>query len=71
MARYRVDELFGEDVIATNDADADDALRAVEDVTGRVISPRALQEHWFRLTDKSGTIHEFSLDADPATVFSK
>ncbi|RUW42190.1 MAG: hypothetical protein E5V95_01120 [Mesorhizobium sp.] len=71
MARYRVDELFGEDVVSTNEADADNALQAVEDVTGKVISPRALQEHWFRVTDESGTIHEFSVDADPAKVFSK
>ncbi|RVC71216.1 MAG: hypothetical protein EOS76_01975 [Mesorhizobium sp.] len=71
MARYRVDELFGEDVVSTNEADADNALQAVEDVTGKVISPRALQEHWFRVTDESGTIHEFSVDAAPAKVFSK
>jgi len=38
----------------------------VEDVNGKVISPRALQEHWFRVTDESGTIHEFSLNIWPA-----
>ncbi|RWB75872.1 MAG: hypothetical protein EOQ50_10340 [Mesorhizobium sp.] len=71
MARYRVDELYGEEVVSSNEADADNALKAVEEVTGRVISPRALQEHWFRVTDQSGTTHEFSVDELPPKDFSK
>ena len=64
MARYRVDELFGEEVVTSNETAAVDALPAVEEVTGRIVSPRVLQEHWFRVTDEGGSIHEFSLDAD-------
>lgn len=52
MARYQVEELYGEEVVTSNDADAENALAAVEAVTGKVISPRALQstgsELWTR-----------------------
>lgn len=64
MARYHVEELYGEDVITSCDADAQDALAAAEAVTGKVISPRVLQEHWFRVVDGGGSVHEFSLDQE-------
>ena len=64
MARYHVDELYGEEVVNSRHADAEDALAAVEAVTGKVVSPRALQEHWFRVVDEGGSVHEFSLDQE-------
>lgn len=64
MARYQVDELYRDEVVTSRDADAEDALAAVEAVTRKVISPRALQEHWFRVVDEGGSVHEFSLDQE-------
>jgi hypothetical protein len=72
MARYQVEELYGEEVVTSNDADAENALAAVEAVTGKVISPRALQEHWFRVVDEGGSVHEFSLHQEQQpTDFAK
>jgi len=50
--------------VTSSETAAADALSAVEGITRRVASPRASQEHWFKVTDKGGSIHEFSLDAD-------
>jgi hypothetical protein len=64
MARYQVGELYGEDVVTSCEADAQDALAAAEAVTGKVISPRAFQQHWFRVVDDGGSVNEFGLDQE-------
>ncbi|TRC98350.1 hypothetical protein FJV76_13685 [Mesorhizobium sp. WSM4303] len=72
MARYQVEELRGDQVVSTNEIDAEDALSAVEEVTGRVVSPRELQEHWFRVVDEAqGTVHEFSIEESAPEEFVK
>ncbi|MGX9146303.1 hypothetical protein [Mesorhizobium sp. 128a] len=72
MTRYQVVELRGDQVLSTNVIDAQDALSAVEEVTGRIISPRALQEHWFRVVDEGqGTVHEFSIEEHTPEEFVK
>ncbi|RJT31900.1 hypothetical protein D3227_28100 [Mesorhizobium waimense] len=68
MARYHVEELYGEEVVTSRDADANDALAAVEGITGKAISPRTLQQHWFRVIDEGGSAYEFCVDEDPQTV---
>jgi hypothetical protein len=69
MVRYHVDELYGEEVVASVDTDAYNALGAVEAVTGKVVYPRAVQQqHWFRVIDEDGSIYEFSLDENLQVV---
>lgn len=67
--RFHVEELYGEDVVASNIVEAPDALSAAQNVIGKAISPRSTQEHWFRIVDEAqGTVHEFSLEDDESTA---
>ena len=66
MARFHVEELYGEDVVASNMVDAPDALSAAQTVAGKAISPRVMQDHWFRVVDEAeGTVHESALRGAP------
>ncbi|ESY35861.1 hypothetical protein X748_15820 [Mesorhizobium sp. LNJC386A00] len=73
MPEYQVEEWHGEECVSTQATSADDPLSAVEKVTGQRVSPRALQEHWFRVVDEDArSTHEFSLeDGGAAGDFAK
>jgi hypothetical protein len=63
MPEYQVEEWRGEEPVSSHAMTADDPLSAAEKVTGQRMSPRALQEHWFRVVDEdAGSTHEFSLE---------
>jgi hypothetical protein len=65
MARFQIEEFYGERIVATTSAEAPDALTAAETLTGKAISTKALKEHWFRVVDEwEGTVHEFSIAED-------
>jgi hypothetical protein len=64
--------LYGERIVATTSAEAPDALTAAEILTGKAISTKALQEHWFRVVDeREGTVHEFSIAEESPKDFVK
>ena len=73
MPTYQVEELSGDKVIASETVVEGDPRKAVERVVGRSVSPRALQEHWFRVVDEeAAVVHEFSLaNAEETRDFSK
>ncbi|RWN01043.1 MAG: hypothetical protein EOR86_04105 [Mesorhizobium sp.] len=72
MPRYQVEELYGEEVVAAQTMDVDEPRKAAERVAGAPISPRALQQHWFRVVDgEENTVFEFSLAEPVARDFSK
>ncbi|WP_141246049.1 hypothetical protein [Mesorhizobium sp. WSM3859] len=54
MARFQIEEFYGERLLATTSAEAPDALSAAETLTGKAISTKALQEHWIRVVDERG-----------------
>ena len=62
MPEYQIEQWRGEELVSSRTTTADDPLSAVEKVIGRRVSPRALQEHWFRVVDEDArSTHEFSL----------
>ncbi|MBZ9661197.1 hypothetical protein LB523_19320 [Mesorhizobium sp. ESP-6-4] len=72
MPRYQVEELCGEEVVSAQTVDVDEPIKAAEHVAGAPISPRALQEHWFRVVDEEeNSVFEFSLAEPVARDFSK
>ncbi|MBZ9817618.1 MULTISPECIES: hypothetical protein [unclassified Mesorhizobium] len=72
MARFQIEEIYGERIVATTSAEAPDALSAAETLTGKAISTKALQEHWFRVVDeREGTVHEFGIAEEPPKDFAK
>lgn len=73
MPTYQVEEFYGEKLVASQTVVTDDPIKAVETVVGRPVSPRALQEHWFRVVDEGeAAVHEFSLgETDDVRDFSK
>jgi hypothetical protein len=72
MPRYQVEEFYGEEVVSSQTVEVEEPIKAAERVAGAPISPRALQEHWFRVVDEeASSVFEFSL-AEPVTRdFSK
>jgi hypothetical protein len=72
MARFQIEEFYGERIVATTSAEAPDALTAAEILTGKAISTKALQEHWFRVVDeREGTVQAFSIAEEPPKDFVK
>ncbi|RUU12959.1 hypothetical protein EOD23_05930 [Mesorhizobium sp. USDA-HM6] len=72
MPRYQVEEIYGEEIISSQTVEVEDPIKAVERVTGTPISPRAFQEHWFRVVDEEArSVYEFSLAEAVARDFSK
>ena len=61
MPHYQIEEMFEHEVVASHFASAPTPLEAVELITGRPVSRRALQPHWFKVTDEGeGVTFEFS-----------
>lgn len=72
MPRYKVEELYGEEVVSWQTVDAEEPLRAVEHVAQTPVSTRGLQEHWFRVVDEEAdSVSEFSLAEAVPRDFSK
>lgn len=65
MTLYQIDEMDGEALAASHTTSAETALEAVQKITGKAVSPRALQRHWYRVVDENeGSIFEFSAEPD-------
>ncbi|QKC98283.1 hypothetical protein [Mesorhizobium sp. NZP2298] len=65
MPTYQVEEFYGEKLVSSKTVQDDEPMKAAEQVVGGPVSPRALQEHWFRVVDeRRSAVHEFSL-AEP------
>jgi hypothetical protein len=65
MPRYQIDEMDGDSLAASHVASAATALEALQKITGKAVSPRALQTHWFRVVDESeGSVFEYSVDPE-------
>lgn len=63
MPRYQIDEMDGESLSASHIASGATALEALQKITGNAISPRALQNHWFRVVDESeGSVFEYGVE---------
>jgi len=72
MPRYKVEELYGDEVVASQTVEVEEPIKAAERVAGAPISPRTLQKHWFRVVDEEQrSIFEFSLAETIARDFSK
>lgn len=73
MPTYQVEELSGDTVVASETVVEGNPMKAVERVAGCPVSPRARQEHWFRVVDEeAAVVHEFSIaDAEETRDFSK
>ncbi|RWC12372.1 MAG: hypothetical protein EOS52_19210 [Mesorhizobium sp.] len=72
MARFQIEEFYGERIVAKGSAEAPDALSATETLTGKPMSTKGLQEHWFRVVDeREGTVHEFSIAEESPKDFAK
>ena len=62
MQKYRVDELRGDDVVASHHISAQDAKAAAVEVAGAPVISRYGQSHWFRVVDViGGASHEFGV----------
>lgn len=62
MQVYHIDEIQGDMRVASYVASGVTPLAALQKITGKPISPRALQEHWFRVVDGSDrSVFEYSL----------
>ncbi|MFA6155576.1 hypothetical protein [Mesorhizobium sp.] len=62
MPRFQIDEMDGDGLSASHVASGDTALEALQKITGKEVSTRALQNHWFRVVDeKEGSVFEYSL----------
>jgi hypothetical protein len=63
MPAYQIEEMYGEEVVFSRVTEAEGPAAAVEKIIGQRISPKATQEHWFRVSDKAAqAVHEFSLE---------
>jgi len=54
MQKYRVDELDGDNVVASHHISAQDAKAAAVKVAGGPVIPRYGQSRWFRVVDVAG-----------------
>jgi hypothetical protein len=63
MPRYQIDEMDGGSLAASHVASGGTALEALRKITGKPVSTRALQTHWFRVVDeREGSVFEYSVD---------
>lgn len=51
MAVYQIEELYRD--VSSRTVAGGDPMKAAEMVAGRKVSPRALQDHWFRVVDEN------------------
>lgn len=62
MPRFQIDEMHGDGLSASHVASGDTALEALQKITGKTVSSRALQSHWFRVVDENeGSVFEYSV----------
>jgi hypothetical protein len=62
MPRFQIDEMDGDGLSASHVASGDTALEALQKITGKAVSTRALQNHWFRVVDENeGSVFEYSV----------
>jgi hypothetical protein len=65
MPIYQIDEMDGDELSASHVASGANALEALRKITGKTISTRALQNHWFRVIDEGeGSVFEYSVEHD-------
>jgi hypothetical protein len=63
MPLYQIDEMDGDLPAVSHTASGETPLEALQKITGRPLSTRALQDHWFRVVDESqGHVFEYSYD---------
>jgi len=61
MPTYRIDEIQDDSLVTSHVATGDTAENAVRKITGRPLSSRALQAHWFRVVnEREGIVYEYS-----------
>ena len=53
MPRYNIDEMNGDELAASHIASGETALEALQKITCRPVSMRALQDYWFKVVDES------------------
>ncbi|WP_141907407.1 hypothetical protein [Mesorhizobium sp. B2-4-13] len=59
-----MEEIYGDTVVSSGVVVEDDPMKAAEQAAGQRVSPRALQEHWFRVVDEEqAAVYEYSLAA--------
>ncbi|MBZ9739726.1 MULTISPECIES: hypothetical protein [unclassified Mesorhizobium] len=63
MTKYQVEEIEGDAVLSSAVVVVDDPMKAAEAAAGgQKVSPRALQDHWFRVVDEEqAAVYEYSL----------
>lgn len=71
MRIYHIDEIQDDMRVASYVASGATPLAALEKIIGKPVSPRALQQHWFRVRDESDrSVFEYSFteEQDAKTV---
>ncbi|MBZ9907757.1 hypothetical protein LB557_17255 [Mesorhizobium sp. BR115XR7A] len=62
MTKYQVEEIEGDTVLSSGIVVGNDPMKAAEVTAGQRVSPRALQDHWFRVVDEEqAAIYEYGL----------
>ncbi|MER9654381.1 hypothetical protein NKJ26_12810 [Mesorhizobium sp. M0152] len=62
MTKYQVEEIEGDTVVSSGIVVENDPMKAAEVTAGQRVSPRALQDHWFRVVDEEqAAVYEYSL----------
>ncbi|MER8855404.1 hypothetical protein NKH94_28120 [Mesorhizobium australicum] len=62
MTKYQVEEIKGHTVVPSGIVVENDSMKAAEATAGQSVSPRALQDHWFRVVDEEqAAVYEYSL----------
>ena len=72
MPVYQVEKFYGEEVLSSEAVEAESPEKAAESSAGRPVSPRALQEYWYRVVEeREATVHEFSVAGPEVQEFAK
>ncbi|MER8806006.1 hypothetical protein [Mesorhizobium australicum] len=62
MTKYQVEEIESDTVVSSGIVVENDPMKAAEATAGQRVSPRALQDHWFRVVDEEqAAVYEYSL----------
>ncbi|MEI9416353.1 hypothetical protein [Mesorhizobium sp. Cs1321R2N1] len=63
MTKYQVEEIYSNTVVSSGTVVESDPMQAAGAAAGQQrVSPRALQDHWFRVVDEEkATVYEYSL----------
>ncbi|TSE09203.1 hypothetical protein C1D09_016405 [Mesorhizobium intechi] len=65
MPRYQIDEMDGDELLASHVASGATALEALRKITGKTTWTPALRNRWFRVVDESeGHVFEYSVAHD-------